>query len=334
MSTTFRAANRADALELTRLRNLLRNLQNIRHVTNWNAENWSEFTNANVNRLRALYEAKERNPKAYVYSKLIKTYENLKNKRKTRLAMYGYVPKMTSGWKYKGHYYVPASIPSWEAMNFRRVDKTGPGAYMEPLNTVENTRRWRNAFTAEGTLKAPSGKKPVAFKPKPNKRGFVPTLKELAWAAKSTNPNFETVKSMNNKQLKLLSKVGPINWAMMKPKKRVTPLPANNVTKYRRHAAARIIQKAVKKQTRAKTSQGFLLRTTSQRARNAQRLQRAPGPANNTRVTWSRRANGTINRHKTLEQLNLNLSQTERNALNKMSETNAMAYIRNLARAH
>jgi hypothetical protein len=122
----------------------------------------------------------------------------------------------------------------------------------------------------------------------------------------------------------------------LKPKRRPNPLPENNVTEYRRGAAARVIQRAAKKYVRAKAnrqaSRGFLLRTNSQRARNMQRLQRAAGPANNTRVTWTRRANGTINRHKTLENLNLNLSKNQRNALNKMSENNAMAYIRNKAR--
>jgi hypothetical protein len=167
-------------------------------------------------------------------------------------------------------------------------------------------------------------------------RGFLPTLKELAWATKTANENFETAKTMNNKQLKLFSKYAPVNWTLLKPKRRANPLPHNNVVEYRREAAARVIQRAAKKYVRAKAnkqeSRGFLLRTNSQRARNMQRLQRAAGPANNTRVTWTRKANGTINRHKTLEQLNLNLSKTERNALNKMSENNAMAYIRNKAR--
>ena len=58
------------------------------------------------------------------------------------------------------------------------------------------------------------------------------------------------------------------------------------------------------------------------------------GPANNTRVTWSRNANGKISIHKTLRNMNMKLTEAQRNALNKMSETNAIAYIRNLARAH
>jgi antibiotic biosynthesis monooxygenase (ABM) superfamily enzyme len=59
---------------------------------------------------------------------------------------------------------------------------------------------------------------------------------------------------------------------------------------------------------------------------------RVPGAANNTRVTWSRNANGTINRFKTLENINLRLTQAQRNALLEMSENKAMNTIRQLAR--
>jgi len=343
MPTTFRVVHQANLEEMQRLRQLIRNLKNIRNIkNNWNPENWTNtFNNENIPRLQALYEAKKRNPSAYNLPKLKKNLKNVDSRRLSRLAMYGYVPKMTKNWAYKGHYYVPASIPLREASKFRRVGKTGPGAGVDPLNTVQNITRWRNAFTAEGTLKAPSGKKPVPFKPKPNVRGFLPTLKELAWATKTSNENFETAKTMNNKQLKLFSRYAPVNWTLLKPKRRANPLPHNNVVEYRRTAAARVIQRAAKKYVRAKAnrqaSRGFLLRTNSQRAsglRRLQQLQNQKGPANNTRVTWTRRANGTINRHKTLEQLNLNLSKAERNALNKMPENNAIAYIRNLARTH
>jgi hypothetical protein len=339
MPTTFRAAHNANSQEIIRLTGLLRNLRTIRNVTNnWNGENWSEFNANNINRLQNLYEARKRNPAAYNVSKLQKNLETLKNKKVSRLVMYGYVPKPKGNWVYKGTMFVPPSLPQQEGLGFWRVGRPGLKAGAKHLPAQFNTSRWRNAFTAEGILKAPSGKKPVSFKPKPNVHGFIPTLKELAWATKTSNENFETAKTMNNKQLKLFSRYAPVNWTLLKPKRRANPLPHNNTVAYRRAAAARVIQNAVKKHSRAKTSRqanrGLLLRTNSQRARNAQRLQRAPGPANNTRVTWSRRANGTINRHKTLEQLSLNLSKTERNALNKMSENNAVAYIRNLARTH
>lgn len=340
MPTTFRAANIANMRERKRLSNLIGNLKSIKNVNNtWTAQQWqNEFHENNIPHFQALYEAKKRDPEAYKIPKLRRNLLSVNNRRLSRLAMYGYVPRKNSSWVYKGVMLVPPTIPYWEAPSFRRVGKGGPGAGEDPLPAYSNLTRWRNAFVAEGTLKAPSGKKPVPFIPKTPRRGFLPTLKELAWATKTANENFETMKTMNNKQLKLFSKHATVNWTLLKPKRRASPLPANNVTEYRRGAAARVIQRAVKKYVRAKAnrqaSRGFLLRTNSQRARNMQRLQRAAGPANNTRVTWTRRANGTINRHKTLENLNLNLSKNQRNALNKMSETNAIAYIRNLARAH
>ena len=182
-------------------------------------------------------------------------------------------------------------------------------------------------------LKPVSGKRPVGFK---RERTNLPTLKELAWAAKSSNENFETVKTMNNKQLKLLSKVGPINWTLMKPKPRPT---ANNIAR-QRNTAARKIQGAAKKYLRRKSAQrvrGPSPRSPATLARQANLgimggAGRVPGAANNTRVTWSRNANGTINRFKTLENINLRLTQAQRNALLEMSENKAMNTIRQLAR--
>ena len=144
---------------------------------------------------------------------------------------------------------------------------------------------------------------------------------------------------MNNNQLKLFSEYAPVNWTMLKPKRRANPLPHNNVVEYRRTAAARVIQRAAKKYLKKTTrnrSHGFV-RPRETILREVELgigagAHRASGPANNTRITWTRRENGKINRHKTLEKLNLNLSKNQRNALNKMSETSAMAYIRNLAR--
>jgi hypothetical protein len=54
--------------------------------------------------------------------------------------------------------------------------------------------------------------------------------------------------------------------------------------------------------------------------------------ANNTRVTWSRNANGKISIHKTLRNLNLTLTNAQKNALAQMSENKAMNTIRQLAR--
>jgi len=56
------------------------------------------------------------------------------------------------------------------------------------------------------------------------------------------------------------------------------------------------------------------------------------GPANNTRITWSRNSNGKINRFKTLSNLSLMLTNAQKNALGAMSENQAMNTIRRLAR--
>ena len=67
-------------------------------------------------------------------------------------------------------------------------------------------------------------------------------------------------------------------------------------------------------------------------ANNAHRRVHGIGPANNTRVTWSRNANGKINRFNTLEKINMKLTQEQRNALLEMSENQAKNTIRQLAR--
>jgi len=65
---------------------------------------------------------------------------------------------------------------------------------------------------------------------------------------------------------------------------------------------------------------------------NAHRRVHGVGPANNTRITWSRNSNGKINRFKTLENISLKLTQEQKNALLEMSENKAMNTIRQLAR--
>lgn len=328
--TAFQLANEANARESARLSKLIRNLQNIQNVTNnWTAANWSEIANANnVNRLQALYEARKRNPAAYNFAKLIRNKKELVEKRKARLAMYGYLAKQNN-WE--------SRIPNWEAELFRRVHKTNSGTAAPALPSNFNLRRWRNAFTKEGTLKPVSGKEPVRFVPK---LPVGPSLKARTWRAKSSNENFETVKSMTKKQLQLLSKVGPINWMALRVANEV---PANNMTKYRRYLAARVIQRHLKRHQKKHASRGPSRGPSPRSPRTLARetalgimggARRAPGSPNNTRVTWSRNANGKISIHRTLNKLHLNLTQAQRNALNKMSENQAIAYIRNLARAH
>jgi hypothetical protein len=146
--------------------------------------------------------------------------------------------------------------------------------------------------------------------------------------------------TMTNEQLKFMSQMTPMNLMMLKPKKRAARLPVNNVTSYRRHAAARTIQNAAKKYLGRKASQsgrGPTPRSPATLAREANigvmgGARRSSGPTNNTRVTWARRANGTINRFKTLTNLNLTLTKAQRNTLSEMSENKAMNTIRQLSR--
>jgi hypothetical protein len=98
-----------------------------------------------------------------------------------------------------------------------------------------------------------------------------------------------------------------------------------------------VLQRAVKKYQKKTPSQGPAPRSSATLARQANLgimggARRSPGAANNTRITWSRNANGKINRFKALENINMKLSQAERNALNKMTENQAMNTIRQLAR--
>jgi predicted flap endonuclease-1-like 5' DNA nuclease len=74
-------------------------------------------------------------------------------------------------------------------------------------------------------------------------------------------------------------------------------------------------------------------RTSSPPANNAHRRIHGIGPANNTRVTWSRNANGKINRFRTLANLKVTLTNAQKDTLSNMSENQAMHTIRQLARS-
>lgn len=341
MPTAFQKANNRNRAEVRRLEKLIANLKRIQRVTNnWDAENWSEFNDDNINRLQNLYATRKANPANYNIKKLTNTKDSIGTRRTARHWMYGYAPKVGANWVAKRGRWVPPNLPINEIEEFYRVGKPGRliNARGGPLVLNKSVKGdlWRSVLTKEGTLKPVSGKIPVPFKPKNPVHGFLPTLKELAWKAKSSNENFETVKTMNNKQLKLLSKVGPINWTLLKPKKRAAPLAANNLTKYRRQAAARTIGKTVKKYQKKKPGQGPAPRSPATLARQANlRIMggvRRAAATNNTRITWSRNSNGKINRFKTLENINLTLTNAQRNALAKMSENQAMNTIRKLAR--
>jgi hypothetical protein len=348
MPTAYQKANAANQAELKRLEQLIANLKFLNTYHNAsNSRNWlwywennhgNGLSEPNISRIQNADRARNANPANYTTKKLKKKIANLENKIMVRRWMYGYVPKMGANWVGKLGLRVPPHLPETEVQNFRRFTREGiPFA----LANISKAGPLRNVFAAEGTLK------PVVYtarrKPSPAKRPerHLPTLKELAWAAKSANENFETVKTMNNKQLKLLSKEGTINWTLLKPKKRTAPLPANNLTKYRRQAAARVIGKAAKKYLKRKAPQrvkGPSPRSPATLARQANLgimggARRSPlRAANNTRITWSRNANGKISIHKTLRNLNLGLTNAQRMVLESMPEKQAINAIRQMAR--
>ena len=351
MPSAFNKAEARNQAEAVRLHQLIENLKFINKYHNasnspewlwyWENNSGNGLSEANIPRIQNAQRARNANPANYTFPALQKQLANLANKTLIQRWMYGYVPKAGANWVQKRGYTVPPHIPAWESGEFRRVGKPrtwrAPSGERRALGRNTKSGPWRNVFTAEGLLKP--AVHTARRKPSPAKRPerHLPTLKELAWAAPSSNENFETAKTLNNKQLKLLSKVGPINWTMLKPKKRAAPLPVNNLTKYRREAAARVIGKAVKKYQKKKPIQGPSPRSPATLARQANLgimggARRSPGAANNTRVTWSRNANGKINRFKTIENINMKLTQAQRNELEQMSENQAVNTIRRLAR--
>jgi hypothetical protein len=338
MATAFQKANARNAAEIQRLEELITNLESLNtlgeNYINWNAI-WPPSAGR---RLPALKLARKANPANYNINKLRKNKNAIGTGRTARHWIYGYVPKVGANWVAKGGRWVPPNLPINEVEEFHRIG--GPrrrlfNSHGNPLVLAHDAKGepYRNVFTAEGTLKPVSGKRPVGFK---RERNNIPTLKELAWKAKSTNENFETVKTMNNKQLKLLSKVGPINWTLLKPKPRPT---ANNIAR-QRNTAARKIQGAAKKYLRRKASQrvqGPSPRSPATLARQANLgimggARRSPGVLNNRRITWTRNANGKVMIHQTLAKLQLRLTNAQRNALAKIPEKQAMNTIRKLAR--
>jgi hypothetical protein len=98
------------------------------------------------------------------------------------------------------------------------------------------------------------------------------------------------------------------------------------------HQKSNLIGESHRKKTPSPPKRVTPRRASPPPANNAHRRVHGIGPANNARITWSRNANGKINRFKTLENINMRLSQAERNALNKMTENQAMNTIRQLAR--
>ena len=98
------------------------------------------------------------------------------------------------------------------------------------------------------------------------------------------------------------------------------------------HQKINLIGESHRKKTPSPPKRASPRRTSPPPANNAHRRVHGIGPANNTRITWSRNANGKVLIHQTLAKLQLRLTNAQRNALSKMSENQAMNTIRQLAR--
>ena len=98
------------------------------------------------------------------------------------------------------------------------------------------------------------------------------------------------------------------------------------------HQKINLIGESHRKKTPSPPKRASPRRTSPPPANNAHRRIHGIGPANNTRITWSRNANGKVLIYQTLSKLQLRLTNAQRNALSKMSETQAMNTIRQLAR--
>jgi hypothetical protein len=338
MPTAFNRAEARNKAESNRLHQLIANLQLINNGARFPG-GWLSVTGGlsgrNIERIKRANQARKANPANYNKEKLQKKVANLATKTLVSRWMYGYVPKRGANWVKKNGIWVPPHLPEWEVHSFWNPGHGRSwikGGELQYLATHSRSDHWRNVLAAEGLLKP--AVHTARRKPSPVKRSepHLPTLKELAWAA-------TPMSTMTNEQLKFMSQMTPMNLMMLKPKKRAQPLSANNLTEVRREVAARRIGRAAKKYLAAKPGrgQGPSPRSPATLARQANLgimggARRSPGAANNTRVTWSRNANGKISIHKTLKNLNMKLTQAERNALNNMTENQAINVIRQMAR--
>ena len=347
MPSAFNKAEARNEAESNRIHQLMTNLEflnqhkpsnskNNSWLWYWENNNGNGLSELNIERIQNASRLRKANPTNYTNSKMYEKLVNLGNKIMSRRWMYGYVPKVGANWVEKGGLKVPPHLPEWEVRKFRRIGK--PRAWSVqgvPKVLARNTMstRWRNAFTAEGTLKPlvhTARRKPSPAKPRER---HLPTLKELAWKA-------TPMATMTNEQLKFMSQMTPMNLTMLKPKKRASPLPPNNITKYRRRAAAHVIGKAARKHLERKAAQrvkGPSPRSPATLARQANLgimggVRRPPGVLNTRRITWTRNANGKISIHKTLRNLNLSMTQAMRNILENMPQNRAMNVIRQMAR--
>jgi hypothetical protein len=242
MPTTYQRAQREVANQIANVNRRIANLRKLNAIGN-NQNKWRELTHANRHRLHQLKKNRNAKPNdnAYNYAKLQETLRALRQDVFRLKFFYGYKwrynPRNIKNVTINGRLYsVPLRIPNWEAVNFHRAGGNrriiAPGPYM-------NKRH--NVYSAKGWLK------PLKYGPWPRpvparapKRGYLPTLKELAWAA-------TPMPGMTNEQLRFVSQMTPMNLMMLKPKRRAAPLSPTTLTKLRRNLAARTIQRAVKK---------------------------------------------------------------------------------------
>ena len=134
------------------------------------------------------------------------------------------------------------------------IDKIATRRFLYGYNRPSNrtyVRLYNNNFVKEGTIrplpfyhhKRPANAKPANAKPaKRPPRGYLPTLKELAYAAA---PELAPLRRMNNEQLALVRN----NLRLLVPKRRATPLSNANYAELRRQLAAFKIQRAWKKRS-------------------------------------------------------------------------------------
>lgn len=342
MPTAYSQAVNRNEAEKDRIYKLIESLKFINNYHNAsNSNNWLSYWENNnghglseeqIARIQNANRARKANPENYTFNKLYKKIAKLQEKIFSRQLMYGYLRKPGKNWVHKKGLPVPHHLPNWEAEKFSRVRKPGTLTRSGKVITLGQnfpSGNWRNVLTAEGLLKPASGKRPVGFKAE---RTNIPSLKELAWKA-------TPMANMTNEQIKFMTQFSPMNLTLLKPKKFTIPPSILNISK-QRNAAARKIQGAAKKYLSRKApqrGQGPTPRSPATLARQANfgimgGARRSPGAANNTRVTWSRNANGKISIHKTLRNLNLSMPQAMRNILENMPQNRAMNVIRQMAR--
>jgi hypothetical protein len=257
MPSAFAVANKRNTEELERLQQLVRNLQTLNRIGN-NQNKWRRLSNGNKHRLHNLSMKRKSHPNQY--TKLNNKIKGVSGRITTRKFYYGYGPHARSNWVMKKGFMVPPNLPNEEVLPFRRFvrgGRLGEPIVVKPGTVLAHTGRpgtfpatfkfgskWRNIFTKEKTLRPlvyTARPRPVPAKVPP--RGFLPTLKRLAWES----PGMAPMRTMTKEQLAFLGSLTGTNWNYMKPKPFPQALSPKTLTKYRRNLAARTIQRALKR---------------------------------------------------------------------------------------